>query len=123
MNWPTPNYVDPEERGWAAPIVLLVFLGITFLVYVARMWARIAISKNTGLDDILISLSMIPLFGLTIATVLGKNRVHVPRCRLTKKKASEFTAINGIAGTKQLRLWSLHDRYVGVRCISDFCTC
>ncbi|EMD94642.1 hypothetical protein COCC4DRAFT_147404 [Bipolaris maydis ATCC 48331] len=71
LNWPKPNYVDPEERGWAAPIVLLMFLGVTFLVYVARMWARIAISKNTGLDDILISLSMIPLFGLTIATVLG----------------------------------------------------
>lgn len=78
LNWPKPNYVNPEERGWAAPIVLLVFLGITFLVYVARMWARIAISKNTGLDDILISLSMIPLFGLTIATVLGKTRVRMP---------------------------------------------
>ncbi|EUC40350.1 hypothetical protein COCMIDRAFT_109065 [Bipolaris oryzae ATCC 44560] len=71
LNWPKPNYVNPEERGWAAPVILLVFLGVTFLVYVARMWARIAISKNTGLDDILISAAMIPLFGLTIATVLG----------------------------------------------------
>jgi hypothetical protein len=71
-SWPRPNYVDPEERGWAAPIILIIFLGITFLVYVARMWARFAISKNTGLDDILISLAMLPLFGLTVSTLLGK---------------------------------------------------
>ncbi|RAR09048.1 integral membrane protein [Stemphylium lycopersici] len=72
-SWPRPNYVDPEERGWAAPIVLIIFLGITFLVYVARMWARFSISKNTGLDDILISLAMLPLFGLTIALAIELN--------------------------------------------------
>lgn len=71
-SWPRPNYINPEQRGWEAPIVLLVFLGITVAVYIARMWARLAISKNGGIDDILISLSMIPLFGLTIAVVLGK---------------------------------------------------
>jgi hypothetical protein len=73
LSWPKPNYVDPEERGWGPPIVLLVFLGITFLVYCARMWARLAISKNIGFDDILVSIAMLPLFGLTISTVLGKH--------------------------------------------------
>lgn len=71
LNWPRPNYVNPETRGWEAPIVLLVFLGITTLVYLARMWARLAVSKNAGLDDILISVSMIPLLGLTVSVVLG----------------------------------------------------
>ncbi|CAN9350736.1 unnamed protein product [Alternaria alternata] len=71
LSWPKPNYVDPEERGWGTPIVLMVFLGISFLVYCARMWARLAISKNTGLDDILVSIAILPLFGLTISTVLG----------------------------------------------------
>jgi hypothetical protein len=50
----------------------MVVLGITFLVYCARMWARLVISKNTGLDDILVSIAMLPLFGLTISSVLGK---------------------------------------------------
>jgi hypothetical protein len=73
LSWPKPNHVNPEERGWAAPIALMVLLGITFLVYCARMWARLAISKNTGLDDILVSIAILPLFGLTISTVLGKH--------------------------------------------------
>jgi hypothetical protein len=72
IGWPRPNHVNPDERGWEAPIALLAILGITFLVYIARMWARLALAKNAGLDDILISLSMLPLFGLTISVVLGK---------------------------------------------------
>jgi hypothetical protein len=72
LAWPLPNYVNPEERGWEAPIVLLVFIGITFLIFLARVWARLMISKNAGLDDILISIAMLPLLGLTISAVLGK---------------------------------------------------
>lgn len=72
LSWPRPNHINPEERGWEAPIVLIVFMTITFFVYVARMWARIAISKNTGLDDILMTVAMLPLIGLTVATILGK---------------------------------------------------
>ena len=85
LSWPKPNYVDPEERGWGTPIVLMVFLGISFLVYCARMWARLAISKNTGLDDILVSIAILPLFGLTISTVLGKHYLTSTLILLTGK--------------------------------------
>lgn len=71
LSWPRPNYVDPEDRGWTSSIVLLLALGITFLVYVARIWARLSLGKNAGLDDVLMSIAMIPLFGLTISAVLG----------------------------------------------------
>ncbi|KAH7389768.1 hypothetical protein BKA66DRAFT_568692 [Pyrenochaeta sp. MPI-SDFR-AT-0127] len=70
-SWPKANHIDPEERGWAAPIALLIVMGITFLVYIARLWARFVLAKNAALDDLLISLSMIPLFGLTISSVLA----------------------------------------------------
>lgn len=76
-NWPKANHIDPEERGWGAPIVLLVVLAATFFVYIARMWARFMLSKNAGLDDLLISLAMLPLFGLTIASILGKETFPV----------------------------------------------
>lgn len=72
LSWPKPDYINPEDRGWSSSIVLLIFLGITFLVYVARMWARLGLGKNAGLDDILMSVAMLPLFGLTISVVLGK---------------------------------------------------
>lgn len=73
LSWPRPNFVDPEDRGWSSSIVLLIFLGITFLVYVARMWARLGLGKNAGLDDTLMSVAMLPLFGLTISVVLGES--------------------------------------------------
>ncbi|KAH7128806.1 hypothetical protein B0J11DRAFT_279797 [Dendryphion nanum] len=70
-SWPKPNHVDPETRGWAAPAILIVFAILTTLVFGARIWARTFISKNTGLDDLLMSIAMIPLLGLTVASVLA----------------------------------------------------
>jgi hypothetical protein len=71
LAWPKPNYINPEERGWEGPIVLLIALGITFLIYVARIWARLAVAKSAGLDDLLMSIAMLPVLGLTISAVLG----------------------------------------------------
>lgn len=72
LSWPTPNHINPEDRGWTSSIVALVFLGIAFLVYIARMWARLGLGKNHGLDDVIMSIAILPLFGLTISVVLGK---------------------------------------------------
>jgi hypothetical protein len=73
LSWPKPNYVNPEERGWEAPVALFVVLGITFVVFLLRIWARLIISKNAGLDDLLMAFAMLPVFGLTISAVLGKH--------------------------------------------------
>lgn len=76
LGWPNANYIDPETRGWGAPIILFVGLGITFLVYSARIWARLAVAKNLGLDDVLMSIAMLFIFGLTISAVLGMLSCH-----------------------------------------------
>lgn len=73
LSWPKPNYINPEDRGWSSSIVVLVFLAVTFFVYIARMWARLGIGKNAGLDDTIMSIAMIPTFGLSICVVLGKS--------------------------------------------------
>lgn len=83
LSWPRPNPINPEDRGWASSIVLLVVLGITFFVYIARMWARLSLGKNAGLDDIVMSIAIIPLFGLTISAVLGKLFVVCYHSKLT----------------------------------------
>lgn len=70
--WPRPNHVNPETRGWGVPIMLTAFLMITFIVYSARMWARLMVAKNAGLDDLLISIAMIFVVGSTVAVILGK---------------------------------------------------
>jgi hypothetical protein len=71
LGWPNANFTNPETRGWGSSIILLIVLGITFLVYVARIWARLAVAKSLGLDDILMTIAMLFVFGLTISAVLG----------------------------------------------------
>jgi hypothetical protein len=73
LSWPNPNFVDPEKRGWEAPIVLIVMLAITTVIYLARLWARLIVAKNFGLDDILMSVAMLPVFGLSISAILCKS--------------------------------------------------
>ncbi|KAH7066807.1 hypothetical protein BKA63DRAFT_425286 [Paraphoma chrysanthemicola] len=70
-SWPRPNHVDPEERGWEAPIALIIVLAITFIVYTLRMWARLTVAKNSGVDDLLMTFAMFPLIGLTVSAVLA----------------------------------------------------
>ncbi|PSN65235.1 hypothetical protein BS50DRAFT_460965, partial [Corynespora cassiicola Philippines] len=69
--WPAPNFTNPETRGWAAPICLIVLFAITLLIFGARIWSRFFITRTPGVDDWLIIASMPILLGLTIATVLG----------------------------------------------------
>jgi hypothetical protein len=78
LDWPNANFIDPETRGWGAPIALLIVVGITFLVYVARIWARLAVAKSLGLDDVLMSIAMVFVFGLTISAVLGMSCTSSP---------------------------------------------
>ncbi|USP74152.1 hypothetical protein yc1106_01426 [Curvularia clavata] len=68
--WPAPNLVNPEERGWGAPIILMVLLLLTLLVFIARIRARVMV-RNAGIDDILMSVAILPVIGLTISTILG----------------------------------------------------
>jgi len=52
--WPTANYIDPPRRIWAAPFSVAL-LGLTTLVMVARIYARITRAAGAfGLDDALI---------------------------------------------------------------------
>lgn len=69
--WPAPNYVNPEERGWGAPIVLSIFLLLTLVIYIARIRARFVVN-SPGIDDVLMSVAMLPVIGVTISTILGK---------------------------------------------------
>ncbi len=71
INWPAPNYVNPETRGVGAPIFILILLVITILVFIARIWARLVVAKNAGWDDIMMSCAMLPLIGLTVSAYLG----------------------------------------------------
>ncbi|KAF2439559.1 hypothetical protein P171DRAFT_325707, partial [Karstenula rhodostoma CBS 690.94] len=51
LSWPTPNYIDPVTRPKVATIVACVFGPLTILLLSARLWVRIWLQRNAGLDD------------------------------------------------------------------------
>ena len=57
--WPKPNYIDPPTK----PKYVLVFsclLGpISLVLLLARLWIRVRIQKNAGVDDWLILASWV----------------------------------------------------------------
>ena len=58
-SWPQPNYINPVQRDWAVPVILIVLFFITFLVFCARLWARLIVARDAGFDDLLIVLTMV----------------------------------------------------------------
>jgi len=72
LSWPAPNYVNPETHNESALNVVIVFFALSIAVFVARIWARVKLAKNAGLDDLIMTFAMIPLLAMTVATVLGE---------------------------------------------------
>jgi hypothetical protein len=72
-SWPRPNYVDPITHDWAGTVVVIVVFVLSIAVFTARIWARLVLAKNAGLDDLIISVAMLPLIGMSIAVCLGKS--------------------------------------------------
>ncbi|KAF2443184.1 hypothetical protein P171DRAFT_496523 [Karstenula rhodostoma CBS 690.94] len=71
ISWPAPNYINPEIHSDSGPIVVIVFLALSILVYLARMWARVVTTKTAGLDDWIMTSAIIPLIAAAIAVVLA----------------------------------------------------
>ena len=58
-SWPTPNYTNPETHGKAILIVSCTLGPLTLALVGARLWARVGIQRNAGLDDLLILIGMV----------------------------------------------------------------
>ncbi|KLJ10801.1 hypothetical protein EMPG_13839 [Blastomyces silverae] len=77
-SWPKPNYVDPEAKGHDL-VAISITLGLLATIAVgARLWVRLKIQRNPGLDDLFLFLSLIPMLGNTALFVLigAKHRWH-----------------------------------------------
>ena len=59
--WPEPNYVDPELAGsLTGSLATSITLGVlTVIAVIVRFYARIAIVRRVGLDDIFIVLALV----------------------------------------------------------------
>ncbi|KAK8234839.1 hypothetical protein IWZ00DRAFT_121561 [Phyllosticta capitalensis] len=65
------TYPRGERRGNEVIIIVTVLLFLTLWILAARLWARVKVQHNAGLDDILIVIAAVPTFGLGVAIILG----------------------------------------------------
>jgi hypothetical protein len=48
-DWPAPNYVDPETRGY--PVLFTITCTTTAVVVILRLYSRLHLTKSLGVDD------------------------------------------------------------------------
>jgi hypothetical protein len=59
LSWPNPNYVNPPRHGWGLTIGIVVISALAVLTVCARMWARLRLQKNGGIDDVFIVAALV----------------------------------------------------------------
>jgi hypothetical protein len=59
QSWPEPNYNDPITRGTALIDLTIILYAIAFIIVLARLWARVVVTYDVGLDDVLIVVAMV----------------------------------------------------------------
>jgi hypothetical protein len=59
LAWPKPNYINPELRDWSLGAAIVILLSLTVTIVCARLWARIIIQRNAGIDDTIIVIAMV----------------------------------------------------------------
>jgi hypothetical protein len=58
QSWPAPNYNDPINRGTALIDLTIILYAIAFITVLARLWARVVVTYDVGLDDVLVVVAM-----------------------------------------------------------------
>ncbi|KAM0717728.1 hypothetical protein Q7P37_007580 [Cladosporium fusiforme] len=72
--WPNPNYEDPVTRGDALLIINIIFIILVTLSIVVRLYSRVMVKCQSGMDDVMIVLAYIFTVGLTAAVLLANRR-------------------------------------------------
>ncbi|KAJ4287476.1 hypothetical protein N0V88_007663 [Collariella sp. IMI 366227] len=98
-SWPRPNYINPETQGPDLIIAGLITLIVALITLVLRLYVRIRIIRQTGLDDWVMVAAGIFTTAATICIVLAFDRFgwryHVwdlrPAMLISGRKASFAT--------------------------------
>ena len=59
QSWPTPNYNDPVTQGTALIDIAIALYAIAFVTVLARLWGRLVVTYDVGLDDVLVVVAMV----------------------------------------------------------------
>ena len=75
LHWPSPNYENPTTRGNTLLVVNIVFIALVTLSIGIRLYSRMLVKHQSGIDDVMIVLAYIFTIGMT-AVVLLANRSY-----------------------------------------------
>lgn len=65
LSW-KPNYVDPVTRGDSFLVAAGVLISLVYLTVLLRLYTRAFVTRNLGIDDILVAINLVPVLGLTV---------------------------------------------------------
>ncbi|KAK5065307.1 hypothetical protein LTR84_001145 [Exophiala bonariae] len=74
-SWPTPNFVNPDDRGPALVYVCIIFTVIGVLLVAARIYSRLFITRAPGVDDLLVICGLVPAIALSVLVIIG-NKIY-----------------------------------------------
>ncbi|KAH7071758.1 hypothetical protein FB567DRAFT_455174 [Paraphoma chrysanthemicola] len=77
--WPLPNYQNPELHPIDIPAFACITGPISLFMLLARLWVRLRIQKNAGLDDWLMLAAFVPLMTLTLLMPLTVQKYRFNR--------------------------------------------
>jgi hypothetical protein len=80
LNWPRPNYKNPETRGDAFLVITTLFLALASIFVGLRIYSRVVVRPWFGLDDKFILLALVRCTFLDIETVSVSN-IDLLDCR------------------------------------------
>lgn len=99
FSWPKPNYAHPESAGNGIVVVSLFLTSVATTLVSLRLYSRICLIHQPGLDDMLI------VVGLVRHAVFFQ--AHVP-----DNAAALCHSLDGLGSCRVLSLWS-RNSYMG----------
>ncbi|KAK7546004.1 hypothetical protein IWX92DRAFT_195210 [Phyllosticta citricarpa] len=57
--WQTDQFPHGERRDWSIVIIVTLFGVLAYATVAARLWARVMVNRNSGLDDALIVVALV----------------------------------------------------------------
>lgn len=58
-SWPTPNYDDPLMHGTGRIVAFCILTVLVLIIVTLRFYSRLNLTKNFGIDDALIGVSLV----------------------------------------------------------------
>lgn len=77
LQWPTPNYANPETHGPALLVVNIIFIILVLVAVVGRFYARIIYKKWFGIDDVACVFALVSGSSSLDGAMLRQTDLHI----------------------------------------------